>query len=75
VVPFANDQFDNARRLEALGVGSQLQTAAYTPSAVADALQKLLRDREIRIRAAEIATRFRGIDGADQVCDVLEQSM
>lgn len=58
VRPMGFDQFDNARRVLALGVGRQLLPRRYRPAAVAKALDALVADPAVRARCAELAGRL-----------------
>ena len=53
--PMGFDQFDNARRVLALGVARQLLPRRYRPAAVAKALDALVADPAVRARCAELA--------------------
>ena len=55
VRPMGFDQFDNARRVMALGVARQLLPRRYRPEAVATALRELVADASVRARCAELA--------------------
>lgn len=55
VRPTGFDQFDNARRVGALGVARQLLPRQYRPAAVAAALDALLESPAVRARCAELA--------------------
>ncbi len=56
VRPLGFDQFDNARRVLALGVARQLLPRQYTPARVAKTLDELVKDSSIRTRCAELAS-------------------
>lgn len=60
VRPMGFDQFDNARRVLALGVGRQLLPRQYKPERVANALGELLVDPSIRARCAELSRTLAG---------------
>jgi UDP:flavonoid glycosyltransferase YjiC (YdhE family) len=55
VRPMGFDQFDNARRVLALGVGRQLLPRRYEPAAVARVLDELTAEPSIRARCVEVA--------------------
>jgi UDP:flavonoid glycosyltransferase YjiC (YdhE family) len=59
VRPMGFDQFDNARRVLALGVARQLLPRRYKPAAVARALDGLATGPSIRARCAELARTLR----------------
>jgi UDP:flavonoid glycosyltransferase YjiC (YdhE family) len=51
-IPHFGDQFDNAQRIETLGIGFALDRETATPEAVTSALARLLEDEEIRTRSS-----------------------
>ncbi len=61
VLPLAFDQFDNARRVKALGVGDAIQAPLFWPDAgvsartLAKTLKVILGSTELRIRCREMA--------------------
>jgi rhamnosyltransferase subunit B len=59
VRPMGFDQFDNARRVLALGAGRQLLPRRYQPDTAARELDRLLSDPSIRARCAEWARTLR----------------
>ncbi|MCS7034237.1 MAG: glycosyltransferase [Phycisphaerae bacterium] len=71
--PMAHDQFDNARRLERLGVGLWLPVRQFTGKNVARALSTLLDDATYRQRAQDIARRFLGRSGLEIAADLIEE--
>ena len=60
VRPMGFDQFDNARRVLALGVGRQLLPRRYRPAAIVQALDALTNDPSVRTRCAEWARTLAG---------------
>lgn len=66
-VPFANDQPDNAARLVRLGVAGLLRPSRITEGRMADALQRLLADPAVALRARRVATELLPEDGAATV--------
>jgi rhamnosyltransferase subunit B len=67
LAPVFFDQFDNAARLEALGVGTRM--AALDAVEIAAALQALL---PAPAACAALSARFARADAAADVCDMLE---
>ena len=67
VVPLAHDQFDNAARAEALGVGRSLHAARLSPRRLAAALRRVA-DEGIALRAKAVSTHFQLPDGFDALC-------
>jgi UDP:flavonoid glycosyltransferase YjiC (YdhE family) len=70
--PMAFDQFDNASRLEDLGVGRSLPMRRYSAHRVAKVLRDLLGSPRVARRCEEIATRVRGEDGVARACEEIE---
>ncbi|WP_135468912.1 glycosyltransferase [Crenalkalicoccus roseus] len=75
VVPFANDQPDNANRLRRLGIAAVLPEGRYTASAAATALSALLRDAQAAARARAVAEAVRAEDGVGAACDAVEAGL
>lgn len=72
VVPFAHDQFDNAARVQRLGVGRTLARGRYRAPAVARELGSLLADNTSRDTATKLGARVRAERGVETACDALE---
>lgn len=72
-VPFANDQPDNAWRLERLGVARTLYPGRYRAARVAAALQALLEGTSYADRARTVAAQVQAEDGVGTACRVIEQ--
>lgn len=73
VVPWSNDQPDNADRLRRLGAGRVLPRARYRARAVASELEKVLGNNAMGVRCRGLADRVRGERGVEAACDFLEQ--
>ena len=74
-VPFANDQPDNAARLERLGVAHTVYPSAYHAARVTNALGRLLADPRYRERAETVAAVVRTEHGAETAADNLERAL
>ena len=74
IVPHANDQPDNAHRVERLGVARILSPRRYLAARVARELETLLSDPRHGERAESVAMSLRGADGAKSACDALERT-
>jgi UDP:flavonoid glycosyltransferase YjiC (YdhE family) len=72
VMPMGFDQFDNAARIERLGVGLALPRKAFRGPALAGLLGKLLTDRNVTDRCRGVADRFAGADGIAAAADEVE---
>jgi rhamnosyltransferase subunit B len=58
VMPLAHDQFDNAARMQRLGVARSIRLARFRGPAVASALKVLLDSPEVAKSCREVAIRF-----------------
>jgi UDP:flavonoid glycosyltransferase YjiC (YdhE family) len=72
VVPFANDQPDNAARCARIGVARTLPRGKYRRDRAAEALRGLLGDASIRTRTKEAAGVIASEDGVRTACDAIE---
>ena len=70
VVPLAHDQFDNAARVAALGVGASVRASRLTVGRLLTALRRVSHPI-VAARAREVAGHFQRDDGIDAVCDRL----
>lgn len=75
VVPYGQDQPDNARRCVALGVARTLLRRRYTLTNVVRELNELLTNETYRARAAMIGERVRAEDGTREACDAIEETI
>jgi UDP:flavonoid glycosyltransferase YjiC (YdhE family) len=73
VVPFGQDQPDNARRCVRLGVARTISRAAFRPGRVVAELTTLLEEDGYAVRASEIAAIVRNEDGTKCACDEVER--
>ena len=72
VVPLAHDQFDNAARVTALGVGASLTAARLNEARLVRALGGLLAQPGLAERTRAVAGRFVAGEGMARVCAALE---
>lgn len=72
-VPFANDQPDNANRLERLGVARAIYPGGYRAARVVAALRALHGDARYAQRARELGAIVASERGAETACDVIER--
>lgn len=75
VVPFGNDQPDNAARCFRLGVSRTLPRAKYTRDRAVETIGALLADAAARPRAKEAATVIAGEDGVAAACAAIERAL
>lgn len=74
VVPFANDEFDNAARVERLGVSRTVRRTGRLPLAarLAGALAALLGDARVGARAQALGAEIAAEDGAAEAARMVE---
>jgi UDP:flavonoid glycosyltransferase YjiC (YdhE family) len=72
VVPFGQDQPDNARRCVALGVARSISRDAFRLPRVIRELSKLLGDPSYAARAGAVGVEVRSEQGSLTACDALE---
>ena len=73
IVPYGQDQPDNARRCVRLGVGRMLSSASFTVPRAVSELSELLDNPTYRERAAKVGQRVREENGTKTACDAIEQ--
>ena len=73
VVPLKNDQFDNARRLERLGVARVSSRRDCTAAAMARHLDYLLTSPEVAARCRDYAGRLAEADALGETCRLIEE--
>ncbi len=71
--PFAFDQPNNARRLEALGVAEVILPDLHTPHHIGPALHRLLAG-DATARARHLGELIRTEDGPARACDILQET-
>ncbi len=72
VVPNGHDQFDNAWRIEQLGLGRSIPQTRYRADRVADAIRTTLADGEGRARCREYASRMDPVAAVTRACELIE---
>lgn len=73
--PMAYDQFDNASRLQRLGVARELLPANYTVDAVCATLRELLDAPATRVALAQCQARMRQGRAMDLACELVESAL
>ena len=74
VVPYAFDQPDNAARIKRLGLGLTLPKGRFNAARGADRLHRLLSDKRIRAKAAQVRTVLEEENGATAAADAVESA-
>lgn len=72
VLPFAHDQFDNALRVRALGVGDALPASRAHARRLQARLARLLADAALPARCQAVADRFAAADPLPGLCDAVQ---
>ncbi len=72
VLPLFWDQYDNAQRVQELGLGERLDTYAFEDRELPDAVDRLLGDGALRERMASESARIRARDGKTRAADLIE---
>jgi rhamnosyltransferase subunit B len=75
VVPFGGDQYDNAARIERLGVGRMLMRKKYKADRVAAALREIVKNPRYLESAAALKQPLMAEDGVQAACDALEDQL
>jgi MGT family glycosyltransferase len=72
VLPLFWDQYDNAQRVDELGLGVRLATYSFTDEEMTGALDRLLDDAPLRARLERMAVQIQARDGLRRGADVIE---
>lgn len=73
VVPFGQDQPDNARRVVQLGVARTMTRRRYRVETLKRELSTLLTDQAYADRAARVGNHVRAEHGTENACDAIER--
>jgi UDP:flavonoid glycosyltransferase YjiC (YdhE family) len=71
IIPFANDEFDNAARVKRLGVGATLARSKLTERSLAAALERVLADRPMAAAAQIMGRKLVSEDGAEAAAEAM----
>jgi rhamnosyltransferase subunit B len=75
VVPYGNDQPDNAARVERLGTSRTIVRSQYTAARLVKELRELIENPQYATTAAEISKIIRAENGVKVACDAIEQQL
>jgi rhamnosyltransferase subunit B len=75
VVPNGHDQFDNAWRIEQLGLGRSIPQTRYRAAPVAQAIQAILANGALKARTQEYAARIDSHASLTRACELIEGLM
>jgi rhamnosyltransferase subunit B len=73
VMPYGQDQPDNAARIVRLGIGRTIKRTHYNAETAVRELKPLLSDPSYAKRAEEIGCQVRAEDGVGTACDAIER--
>jgi rhamnosyltransferase subunit B len=72
VMPMAFDQFDNAQRIESLGVGRTFARGRIGGARLAASIGNLRRSVLVRQRCRDVSQRLAGVDARTAIADLVE---
>ena len=72
IVPLAHDQFDNAARVEALGVGRSIKASRAGGRALRSVLHAVLSTPTVKVRCHAVATQLAGAVDMAPTCEAIE---
>ena len=72
VVPFGHDQFDNAARVERLGIGRSVRQGRGLARRLGDQIEAMLNDYDLSSRCRMLSARARNEKALDRVCRQIE---
>jgi MGT family glycosyltransferase len=73
VLPLFWDQYDNAQRMDELGLGRRLDTYGHGPNELLAAVERLLADEKLGARLGEIAARLQAEPGTVKAANLIER--
>jgi MGT family glycosyltransferase len=74
VLPLFWDQYDNAQRMQELGLGVRLDAYRFTDAELHSALRQLLNDSGLHDRLAKAAATIRRRDGVRKAAELIEKA-
>ncbi len=74
LLPLFWDQYDNAQRMDDLGLGIRLPTYAWTPDELAAAIERLLGDDDARQRLSAISAQAQASQSRIRAADLIERA-
>ncbi len=75
IQPMAHDQLDTLSRVKDLGVGDGLYPKQFKAKRIAEKLNFLIENQNVRERAKEIALRFGKTDWIENTCELIEETL
>ena len=74
MTPMRGDQFDNANRVQRLGVGEMLSAREATPEQIATLMQRQLDSPDVALRCEVLKRRIEAEDGLQLAADLVESA-
>jgi MGT family glycosyltransferase len=75
VLPLFWDQYDNAQRVDELGLGVRLSTFEFDDAELGAAIDRLVADDALGKRLRAISRRLQGEPGTEKAADVIEETI
>ena len=72
VLPLFWDQYDNAQRMEELGLGVRLPTFEFEDAQLGEAVDRLIADEGVRTRLKEVSRRLQANPGTERAAEHIE---
>ena len=72
VLPLFWDQYDNAQRMEELGLGVRLPTFEFEDAQLGEAVDRLTADEAVRTRLKEMSRRLQANPGTERAAEHIE---
>jgi MGT family glycosyltransferase len=72
LLPLFWDQYDNAQRMDELGLGVRLPTFEFEDAQLGEAIERLTGDDAVRARLKEISRRLQDNPGTERAADCVE---
>jgi UDP:flavonoid glycosyltransferase YjiC (YdhE family) len=74
LLPLFWDQYDNAQRMDEIGLGVRLRTFEFEDAELDGAIKRLTGDDEVRGRLKEISRRLQDNPGTERAADAIESA-
>jgi len=75
ITPFNGDQFDNARRVQRLGISETLPIKKFNATRAEKLLGSLLGNEDAQIKASQIQSRLQNENGAKNAAEIIDQCL
>jgi rhamnosyltransferase subunit B len=75
IQPLAFDQFDNAARVNQLGVGTVIPKGLFHAHFIAQRIQRLLNSSDVKTQGQSLKTRFLGRNSLEESCQLIETTL